>query len=215
MGLIKNMKEFLILSVIIINFCSCSITENDNEIEKVAYKSLPNYLEGIDNIKLATSNWDTTFYNLDSWNNASILNESNEENLNIEVKIIDKINTSYSHIFCSVIVGVYEGGDCGPGYYLYNFKDSLELGSCLLAIECVTDLEFSEHYSIKTSDSTFQVIMKASGPAFDPKTAKYILGKSFKRILKSDYLIKSTGEIIIKDTTDNFWIADEEYKHRF
>ena len=52
-----------------------------------------------------------------------------------------------------------------------------------------------------------------SGIAQD--SAGYLNDKSFRRILKTSYSIKSSGDITLTNTKDSTWIKNEKYDYQF
>jgi hypothetical protein len=175
-------------------------------IKTIELKTVPDYLKStdfttIDNVKL-----DTIKKN-ESWNNA--FNLSNESS----VKILGEADSPFPNHFELLIIGIYEGGDCGAYYYLVSIKDSAELSRSSIVSECAWEANNSETFTYFTSDTTFITVMNSAGIAED--TTGYLAEKSFRRILQTSYSIQSSGDIVQTNTKDSLWIKNEKYDYHF
>lgn len=161
------------------------------------------YLANPDTTKFAYSNLTEVGADYD-WSSLERIDESATEDMeDVGYKYLATVKSPFPEKFKLYVLGLYEGGDCGPAYNLMSVKNEQELSSLLLGQFCATEGEHSETTSKFINDSTIAVTMRASWRAHDENG--YVPDKSENRILTSTYKILSNGTFMLSDTTDRKW----------
>jgi hypothetical protein len=207
---------FILLAAI--SFLSCNNDRKDSLPLQQDVKKQQDKLEGtvadyLINLKLSelSRTESDTIKKVNNWRELPSL----EPNLDpsFERKILGSYNSPYPEDFDLIILGIYEGGDCGPFYFLASVKDSFEFDRAIVVKECAWEIDNSDMIAVFDSDTSFTTILKAAGVAQD--STGYLTGKTARRILKTSYIIKSDGMIQPIDTSDQSWITEEQYEHKF
>jgi len=199
------MKNLFVLTFLLLS-AQLSGQKNDNHSSTQAVARW--YLANLDTSKFIYSNLTEVRADYD-WSSLQRIDESATDEMgDLGYKYLATVKSPFPEKFKLYVLGLYEGGDCGPAYNLIAVKNELELSSLLLGQSCVWEGEHSETTGKFINDSTIAVTMHASWHAHHENG--YVPDKTENRILTSTYKILSNGAFMLSDTTDRKWTTKKQ-----